>query len=144
MFAKVKDLRRRSDEHMLQIEKKVQSILSAKISVASIDEIHTYDVNIKNAIYRIVSKNRILDAHSMKHLPVVEKTGYGKTLLIRGILQHYECDEKQIQIQIQQYLQSKSPIIRYSALLYRYEKQDNIWSGIEAMLMDKSGKYEIV
>lgn len=134
MFAKVKDSRRRSDDHMLQIEKKVQSILSAQISVTPIDEIHTYDVNIKNAIYRIVSKNRILDAHSMKHLLVLEKTGYGKTLLIRGILQHYECDEKQIQ----QYLQSKSPIIRYYALLYRYEKQDNIWPGIEVMLMDKS------
>lgn len=70
MFAKVKDSRRRSDDHMLQIEKKVQAILSAQISVTPVDEIHTYDVNIKNAICRIVSKNRILDAHGMRHLLV--------------------------------------------------------------------------
>lgn len=134
MFAKVKDSRRRSNEHVLQIEKQIQLILSSKISDMPIDEIHTYDVNIKNAIYRIVNKSRILDADSMKRLLVLEKTGYGKTLLIRGILQHYECDEEQIQ----QYLQSKSPIVRYYALTYRYEKQGNIWAGIEAMLMDKS------
>lgn len=134
MFAKVKDSRRRSDEHVLQIEKQIQSILSSKISVMPVNEIHTYDVNIKNAIYRIISKNKILDEDSLKRLLALEKTGYGKTLLIRGILQHYECDEEQIQ----KYLQSKSPIVRYYALLYRYEKQNNIWYGIEDMLMDKS------
>lgn len=134
MFAKVKDSRRRSDEHVLQIDRQIMSILSAKISVMPVDDIHTYDVNIKNAIYRIVSKSRILDEDSMKRLLELEKTGYGKTVLIRGIFQHYQCDEEQIR----QCLQSNSSIVRYYALLYRYKKQQNIWHGIETMLMDKS------
>ena len=134
MFEKVKKAERREREQILEIEKQIHEILSVKILEISMDEIHTYHISVKNEIYRIFSNYKILNADQMNRLIILEKTGYGKTLLIRSMLQNYPCSKDQME----QYLQSKNSIVRYYALVCRYEKQKEIWDGIEDMLMDKS------
>ena len=66
----------------------------------------------------------------------MEKTGYGKGLIIQGILNNYECSMDEVD----SYLLNKNTIVRFKALEYKYRKIKTSWLGLELMLMDKSKK----
>lgn len=139
MMEKVKCSGRRSDEHISCIEARIKETLAqmfSDISEQTLNEIHSYEVNVKNAIYRLLSQDKMLGRAAMEKLLLLEKASYGKTLLIRGIFDHYGYEP----LRINQYLKSKSAVVRYHALLFRYEKEHQAWDGLEEMLLERSAR----
>lgn len=139
MMEKVKCSGRRSDEHIFQIEEGIKETLAqmfCDISEQTLNEIHCYEVNMKNAIYRLISQDKMVGRAAMEKLLSLEKASYGKTLLIRGIFDHYGYEP----FRINQYLKSKSAVVRYYALQFRYEQEHQAWDGLEEMLLDRSAR----
>lgn len=134
----IRNLGRRRDisqlECLEELSGKVFAEKFAVISEQELCEISTCEVNIKNAIYRFVSKNKVLKQEYMEFLFSREKTGYGKVTLLSGIFDYYGYTEEKIEW----YLLCKNTAVRYYALQYRYKKEHRAWAGILAMLLDKS------
>lgn len=136
MLDKVKNSRRRDASHLASIEMQIQKQLSEKFADCPLNSIHTYDITVKNAIYRFLNQNSILTLLQMEQLCSLEKDSYGKRLLILGIFKHFDCTEELIS----RCLSDKSAIVRCHALDYYYAKRKDVWDGLEHMLMDKSKK----
>jgi len=137
VLEKVEGSGRRSDGHILQIKELTEKALAARfdqIAETALEEIHGYEIHVKNALYRFVRQNKVLGRERMKYLLRLEKTGYGKMLLILGIFAHYGYGQDEME----QYLSSGSAIVRYHALVFRYENEHNAWAGLEEMLFDRS------
>lgn len=136
MLDKVKNSRRRDASHLFSIEMQLQKQLSVKFADCPLHLIHTYDITVKNSIYRFLNKNNVLTLSQMELLCSLEKNSYGKRLLILGIFKHFNCTEQMIF----RYLSDKSAIVRYHALDYYYTQRKDVWDGLAHMLMDKSRK----
>ena len=134
MCEKVKNCGRRKTEHIQAIEESMKTVMADKLMEMSLRQVHTFDVTVKNAIYRFLNRNPILMLSDMEQLLLFERESYGKRMLVLGILQHYNCG---IEI-LAKYLQDKSAVVRYHALNYYYEKECDAWDGLENMLLDKS------
>lgn len=133
---KVKNSRRRNESHLTSIEAEIQEQIRKNFTSYPLNLIHTYDITVKNSIYRFLNQNKVLELSQMERLCSLEKTGYGKRLLLLGIFKHFDCTEDMIL----GYLSDKSAIVRYHALDYYYAKRKDVWDGLEHMLMDKSRK----
>ena len=72
--------------------------------------------------------------NEMKQLLKMEKTGYGKGLIVNAIFNNYELSIEEID----EYLLSKNAIVRFKAVEYKYKKLKQPWIGIESLLLDKS------
>lgn len=72
--------------------------------------------------------------NEMKQLLKMEKTGYGKGLIVNAIFNNYELSIEEID----EYLLSKNAIVRFKAVEYKYKKLKQPWLGIESLLLDKS------
>ena len=117
--------------------RKMFDVTGQKLRLAAdeeLDAICRHEISVKNAVYRFVNQNKVLERGQMERLLSAEKASYGKRLLILGILQHYEWDNEKAE----EYLASKSAIVRYHVLLYRYEREKRAWAGLEKMLLDSS------
>ena len=139
MLEKVKASGRRKDEFLRDIERLTKVCMCQKFSCISkdvLESIHKFDINVKNAIYRFANLNKVLEREQMECLLALEKTGYGKMLLISGIFRQHGYEQERLRC----YLSSSSAIVRYHALLYRYEVEKNVWPELERMLLDKSKK----
>lgn len=136
MLDKVKNSKRRDAAHLISIEMQLQKQLSEKFADCPLNLIHTYDITVKNSIYRFLNKNNVLTLSQTELLLSLEKNSYGKRLLILGIFKHFDCTEQMIF----RYLSDKSAIVRYHALDYYYTKRKDAWDGLAHMLMDKSRK----
>lgn len=134
MFDKVKNSGRRDGQALLSLEAQIKEQMNRKFTDCPLKEIHTYEITVKNSIYRFLNQNRVLELHQMEQLCFLEKDGYGKRLLILGIFQQFDCTEEMLL----RYLSDKSALIRYHALEHFYAKRKNVWPGLEKMLMDKS------
>ena len=95
-----------------------------------------YGVKVKNAVYRLLSRNKLLPLEQMEQLLAAEWTGYGKKLLLDGIFRHYGYDRERTE----KYLGSKNTLIRYRALWFRYENEQTAWPGLEKLLLDRARK----
>lgn len=93
-----------------------------------------YGVNVKNAVYRLISKTKLLSLTQMERLLSAERTGYGKRLLLEGIFSHYGYDRERVE----GYLASRNTLVRHRALWFRYGHDKNAWEGLERMLLDRS------
>lgn len=134
MLEKLRNSRRRKSAYLNKIEEFFTQNIASKMSTLKLDEVHTYDIAIKNAIYRFVNKNRVLSLEAMEELLHYEKESYGKRLITRGILYQYDCDFERIQ----GYLKSKNGMVRYETLVYwYYTKIKEPWEGLETLLMDR-------
>ena len=134
MCEKVKKSGRRKTEHIQAVEELMKSVMSNKLMEMSLSQVHTFDVTVKNSIYRFLNRNPILTRSDMEQLLLSEKESYGKRMLILGILRNYNCSREVLF----GYLQNKSAVIRYHALNYYYEKEHDAWTGLQNMLLDKS------
>lgn len=134
MCEKVKNSGRRKTEHIQAVEELMKSVMSNKLMEMSLSQVHTFDVTVKNSIYRFLNQNPILTRSDMEQLLLSEKESYGKRMLILGILRNYNCSKEVLF----GYLQNKSAVIRYHALNYYYEKEHDAWTGLQNMLLDKS------
>lgn len=134
MFDKVRNSRRRDMSQLTFLERQVQQQIGEKFRDCNINEIHNYDITVKNAIYRFINQNKILELNQMQQLCALEKDGYGKRLLILGIFAQFDCTQDMIY----GYLSDKSAVVRYHALEFYYEKRKTAWDGLEKMLLDKS------
>lgn len=95
-----------------------------------------YGVNVKNAIYRLFRERKLLSLSVMEQLLFAEGTGYGKRLLLEGIFSHYGYEKERVE----HYLASRSALVRYRALWFRYQNEGTVWEGLEEMLLDRSHK----
>lgn len=137
MLEKVRDSRRRADTHIRSLEIQAETLIRQKLQSApneALDEIHNYEIQIKNAVYRFINRNPVLKRERMERLLASERTGYGKMLLILAIFNHVHYDP----LLAEQYLHSKSAVVRYHTLVYRYEQEHDAWPGLQAMLLDPS------
>lgn len=134
MFDKVKNSGRRDSELLSSLENQMKEQINDKFNSSPLNPIHTYDITVKNSIYRFANRNQVLELHQMEQLCSLEKNGYGKRLLILGIFKQFDCTDEILL----RYLSDKSGIIRYHALDYCYTKRKSAWPGLEHMLMDKS------
>jgi len=128
---------RRDADRLHALKEQMEHVMEKRLRLTineELDAICRYEISVRNAIYRFVNQNQVLAREQMERLLVTEKTGYGKQLLVLGIFQHYGCDGEKIE----KYLASKSSVVRYHALLYRYEKEKDAWTGLETMLLDTS------
>lgn len=137
---KLRNSGRRKVEYLGQIEQLISQNITAKAQALETDQVHTYDISIKNAIYRFVNRNPVLSLDAMETLLFREKQSYGKRLLILGILNHYNCDSEKMEI----YLKNKSSIVRYETLVYRYYTvTKEPWASLTELLMDKIRKIRL-
>lgn len=137
MLEKVKYARRRSEEHIRLLEIQAGTLIRQKFQSVpneALDQIHNYDIQIKNAVYRYINRNPVLKKEQMERLLASERTGYGKMLLILAIFNHAHYDP----LLAEKYLHSKSAVVRYHTLVYRYEQKHDAWPGLQTMLLDPS------
>ena len=137
---KLRNSGRRKVEYLNQIEQLIYDYIAAKAQTMEIDRVHTYDVTIKNAIYRFVNRNPVLSLGAMETLLFHENQSYGKKMIILGIFKHYDCDSETMET----YLKSKSSVVRYETLVYRYyTKVKEPWPDLTDLLMDKAKKIRL-
>ena len=137
MLEKVKNAKRRSDAQICSLEIQAENLIRHKFQSLlheTLNEIPKYEIQIKNAVYRFIKKNPVLDRAQTEHLLALERTGYGQMLLILAIFCHYHYDDRLAG----KYLCSKSAVVRYHTLVYRYEQKHDAWPGLQAMLLDPS------
>lgn len=134
MCEKVRNSGRRKMEHIQAVEGLMKSVMSNKLMEMSLSQVHTFDVTVKNSIYRFLNRNPILMLSDMEQLLSFEKESYGKRMLVLGILRNYNCSKEVLT----GYLQNKSAVVRFHALNYYYEEEHDAWTGLENMLLDKS------
>lgn len=133
---KVKRSRRRSEETVRELEELIRLYLLTHSKNMDFDEIGSCETAVRNAIYRVVSSEPVLTHDQMDRLLRQEKDGYGKKLLIRGILNHYDIG----MAELERYLGDKSVSVKLCAMEYRYQRTKDAWPGLEQMLLEKSGK----
>ncbi|MDE7417074.1 MAG: hypothetical protein K2N44_12400 [Lachnospiraceae bacterium] len=137
MLEKVTYSGRRDADRLHDLQEQMEHVIGQKLRLAAdeeLDAICHYEISVKNAVYRFVNQNKVLERGQMERLLSAEKASYGKRLLILGILQHHVWDSEKAE----EYLASKSAIVRYYVLLYRYEREKSAWAGLEKMLLDSS------
>lgn len=137
MLEKVTYSGRRDADRLHDLQEQMERMIRQKLRMAAdeeLDGICRYEISVRNAVYRFVNQNKVLERGQMERLLSAEKAGYGKRLLILGIFQHYGWDGEKAE----EYLASKSAIVRYHVLLYRYEREKSAWAGLEKMLLDSS------
>ena len=137
---KLKNSGRRTREHLNSIEQFINASIISKAQSMELDKVHTYDITIRNAVYRFVSANPVLSLDAMETLLHYAKDSFGKRMIIKGILEHYPKDFENIL----DYLNDKSGIVRYEALLYWYEKTKEPWADLTDLLMDKIKKIRLL
>lgn len=133
---RVKYSRRRSAAAVRELEELIRLNLLKKAKDIDLDEVRTCETAVKNAVYRMVSTEPVLLKDQMDRLLRQEKDGYGKKLLIRGILNNYAPGIQELE----PYLGDKSVSVKLCAMEYRYQKTKDAWPGLEQMLLDRSGK----
>lgn len=137
MIEKVKNARRRKDAQICSVETLAENLIRQKIESAPnevLDEIHDYEIQIRNAVYRFIYGNHVLTREQMERLLTSERTGYGQILLILGVFRYYGYDS----LWAEKYLHSKSTVVRYHTLICRYEQEHHAWEGLQEMLLDSS------
>ena len=127
---------RRELEHIYELDKAVKINIEKKIIGCPMEVIFECDVNIRNMFYKFLNDTNIFSLDYLKKLLSMEKTGYGKKLIIQNIFNNYNIEMDDVD----NFLKSKNTIIRFMALEYKYQMVKNSWDGLEAMLMDKSKK----
>ena len=137
MIEKVRNARRREDAQICSVETLAKNLIKQKFETAPdkvFDEIHDYEIQIRNAVYRFINSNHVLTREPMERLMASERTGYGQMLLILGIFRHYGYDS----VWAGKYLHAKSAVVRYHTLICRYEQEHHAWEGLQEMLLDSS------
>lgn len=137
MLAKVKNAQRRDSAHISFLESQAEKLIRQKLQTQhdeTLDQIPSYEIGIKNAVYRFMNGNPVLNREQMERLLARERTGYGQKLLILGIFHHYGYDKGKAV----QYLHAKSAVVRYYMLVFRYEQEYGAWDGLCEMLTDPS------
>ncbi len=118
-----------------EIEEKLSEKILTHLQEISLDQIRSYPPVTKRFLYKVLLSPDVLSKQDAERLLTREKSGNEKQLVIRLILQKYECSEAQIE----GYLQNKSPIVRQKALAVKYERLGSAWEGIEKYLLDTAG-----
>lgn len=137
ILEKVEHACRRSEDRLQSLKDQIGCVIGQKFCTAGLEELRAVfrcDSFVQNAICRFVNRNKVLEQDQMERLLSLEKAGYGKKLLILGIFRHYGYNREKLE----EYLASKSAIVRYHALLYRFEQEQNAWEGLDKMLLDPS------
>ena len=136
MLDKVKNSGRWERPQVEEIEQAIQQHMRVKFSDCRLWEIPRYEVSVKNSIYRFVNQNEILDLLQLEQLMTLEKSSFGKRMLVQTILRQQDCDEARIFW----YLQDKSSVVRYHAMEHYCGQRQDAWDRLEEMLMDKARK----
>lgn len=118
-----------------EIEEKLSAKILSHLQEISLDTIREYPPAVKRFLYKILISPDVLSKQDAERLLERDKNGNEKALVIRLILQKYECGEAEIE----GYLQNRSPIVRQKALAVKYERLGSAWEGIENYLLDTAG-----
>ena len=136
MLDKVKNSGRREKSQVETAEQAIRQQMQVKFTDCRLWEISGYEISVKNAIYRLISQNPILELPQLEQLVARERSSFGKQLLVRAILTQFSATAEKLQ----RYMSDKSSVIRYLAMEYYYEQCKDAWDGLEEMLLDKAGK----
>lgn len=138
MLEKVAASGRREDGHVAwlagQVKERSRTIFKEMPDALCAGRIPYYGVNVKNAIYRLLAKHKLLPLAQMERLLAAEWTGYGKKLLLDGIFLHYGYEKERVK----RYLASRNTLVRHRALWFRYAQEQKAWQGMEGMLLDRA------
>lgn len=140
MLDKLKGSRRRKNEYLNKLEQLFTENIASKTQAMELDKVHTYEVTIKNSIYRFVNRNLVLSLEAMDTLLQYERESYGKRMLILGIFRHFDIPVEKMD----RYLTDKSSVVRYETLVYRYyTKMKEPWENLTELLMDRCKKIRL-
>lgn len=131
---KVKRSGRRAQRDVAKLEQMMEDWFAAHSDGLDLRDVRQCSIVTRNAIYRMAYGKPVFRREQMEFLLGQEQGGYGKRILIQGILRHYGEDG----LDTERYLRDKSAAVRRCALEYRYEKRKASWPGLEEMLLDKS------
>lgn len=131
---KVKRSGRRAQRDVIELEQLVEDWFAAHAHCLDLRAVKHCSIVTRNAIYRMAYGKPVFRREQMEFLLRQEKSGYGKRLLIQGVLKHYGEDGSDTE----RYLRDKSAAVRRCALECRYEKRKASWPGLVEMLLDKS------
>ncbi len=138
MLEKVAASGRREDGHLAwlanQVKERSLTIFKEMPDALCTGRIPYYGVSVKNAIYRLLAKHKLLPLAQMERLLAAEWTGYGKKLLLDGIFLHYGYEKERVE----RYLASRNTLVRHRALWFRYAHEQAAWPGMEGMLLDRA------
>ena len=73
MLDKLRNSGRINAEYLNQIELLITDHIASKAQMMEVNRVHTYDITIKNAIYRFVNRNPVLSLDAMETLLFHEK-----------------------------------------------------------------------
>ncbi|MDE7326689.1 MAG: hypothetical protein K2N63_10480 [Lachnospiraceae bacterium] len=129
---------RRSGEHVKWLweraKERALDIFREMPDAQLVGRLPYYGSWVKNAIYRLLKRERVLSLVQMEKLLDAERTGYGKKLLLDGIFLHFGYEKERLE----RYLASRNTIVRYQALWFCYGHEQTVWAGLFKMLLDRS------
>lgn len=131
---KVKRSGRREDRDLASIEKKIAERMEQGLKDVPVYLILNYEFNIRKCIYRYLFSGKLLEQKKADYLLSREKHSFCQTVIISGILKHYDCSLEQID----KYLFHKSACVRRKAMDKKYELLRDAWTGLEVFLLDKN------
>lgn len=133
---KVRNSGRWERPQVADIEQNIKQQLRKKMKDCNLWEIPQYEISVRNALYRFVSQNEVLELSQLEYLLALEKSSFGKRLLMTAILWQFTVTPEMLI----RYMEDKSSAVRYLAMEQYYSTHQNAWNGLEWMLLDKAKK----
>lgn len=131
---KVKKSKRRSVEHLEEIERQVEARMVKEASELSLDSISKYEYSMRKGIYRILFLNKILSIERANYLLNRESHSFCQLIIITGILNFYNCSDEQLEV----FLRNKNSSVRRKVLDYKFKMTKSAWVGLEYLLLDSN------
>lgn len=123
---------RRNIKILNEIQSNIDDTINNHADEIDIYSIKQYDFETRKSIYKLLCKKSILSAKKFEKMIDLEKHNFCQSYLISHFLQLYTPDIQKID----EFLMHKSSYVRYYAMQYKYNQINNIWDGIENLLLD--------
>lgn len=131
---KVERSGRREEADLLELKGIIWRRIKEEIHAFPVDEIPKYEFGVRKSVYRMLFFKKLLDMDQADQLLDQEKHSFCQSVLISGILKHYDCPMEKID----GYLLHRVSCVRRKALEYKYDLVKGPWPGLEHMLLDTS------
>lgn len=125
---------RKEEQIFLQLKEAVLQRMKEQFQQIDWTSLSALDITTRYAFYRFIIEERVFPWEFLNQLLSRERNLQCQTILITGILKDSACPLEQID----QYLSSKSAMVRKKALERKFELLKNSWQGLESFLLDNN------
>lgn len=127
---------RRQDSAIETIEEFFATKIWENIDQCNPADIRKYDAKTRLILYRLLSKQKLLNKDKINQILTFEKNSQCQTLIITSLFNKYELSMQELD----NYLNHKSKLVQSKALEQKYKTLGDYWNGLEEMLLSPSAK----